>query len=681
MITSFLSFCRRFCLPSSVAVSLLAPLTVFAEADDAWKHGELSAWQNNVSENWRMAHALGYRSVAHYRHEDERTPWRRDLMFFLADPHKSVQPYVTGDFTHGEVEMLKRRYPYTFSEFPELPRAIHEEELRRMKKNNQRAYEDIKASFERNKAWSHPGREFPSNLAQLQTWGTDGIRWEPCPDFQQQRVIDETIANIIRYAKGQAEVEEDNFLFKGFVIDVPEIWEEFNWNSARGLPGEPAEMRYALPHNGVTHEYTTLREGWLQFLAQLNTRGNEEFPGRDVKIILEPTPLYSPWVAKLKNVTEPSLTPEVIELARGDFLVQEKPGLNFLENEKLFEDGWWDLRSVGSATPDIFPNNPFYPSYLKYFGEIAARGSWFITFGTFARGRDEMAAYEPQFKLMRALSGWENLHETSLDERIWDDEQQIYFSPTAWATEDAVAGLHLDNGMIYGVLLSPEGYLPLADGVEITDVYGVNDVWEIAESMDKAQLANAPESAYPIAFAAKFTGAERPFAQPEGLELTESLTPENLIVSKLYDPSFEEGGTGWHCYDADVELVVVDDIVFDGKKSMWVKDRKMRWHGLNQDITGFLMANMMGTYEVSLMIRATKPGQVFGVRINMMEHGEKFEFVTEPIDGEVNEWVQLKALIEIDWEDALDSGTLNIREIGGGMDDFYVDNVEFTKIN
>jgi hypothetical protein len=655
-----------------------------------WMHGNFVAWDDDKAPiwyHWRLAHALGYYLVAQYRHEDVQN-YKEDMWFLLTDPQKSVQPDMKAGFSDEQVAGLRATYPQTMKEYPELPRAIHEKELAAMEKAHPEAYGKIKAAFERNKAWSHPGRKFPNNLAQLQSWDAKATVWEACPDYQQQRVIDESIDNLIRYIKEQAEVPDKGYLFKGFIIDVIEIWDEFDWNSNRSLPGEPNEQRHAIAHDGITHDYETLREGWLQFLAQLRDRCEREFPDRETVFLFEPTPIYDKWVAKLKEADEPSITPELIAKARGDALLQEKPGLRFLEDEQLRDTGWWPLSRLGSCTGDLFTTNPHYPTQLKYFGKCAVRGSWFISFGTFDRSRSDISKYSNEFKLIRALSGWENMNQTPVTARVWDHEKKTYLSPTAWATPHALAGVHPVNGKLYGILLDGEARIPLAEGIEPTAFTAVNSFMEpdAAQPAPPVRLidgALAPDGAvkFPITFICDLPEGRSGsvFARPEGLELKTTLSMDNLLEKEIMNPDFEEGITGWSFGRAYAKGEAVTSPVRHGAKAARVFARSAGWHAASLDVTGYLMQHLQGRYRLSAWLR-TRDGQSGTAELGLafIERGERKGFNGPRVEIGP-EWARIEHEFDLDWNDWIMDGEIIIRGPKENTD-YFIDDVRFEKV-
>ena len=153
---------------------------------------------------------------------------------------------------------------------------------------------------------------------------------------------------------------------------------------------------------------------------------------------------------------------------------------------------------------------------------------------------------------------------------------------------------------------------------------------------------------------------------PADLKLTEELTRENLTVKTILDPSFEEGGLGWHCYDSPTVLEIVKEPVSDGEKALLVRNRKLPWHGAVQDMDGFFITKGKGTYDLGADVQATAEGQEFGIQITVKDMGKTKEFRTEPVRGIPGKWVRVTGKFPSNWEDWIETATMSIREISGG---------------
>lgn len=651
-----------------------------------------TAWDGNLADIRRLSRSLGLKTVAVSGPNDRSgDAYREDLLFLINDAHKNIQPLVDLQLNKERQATLLKRYPYTLSFYPRIPRGIDARELEEMRTGNPTVFEAYRKKFEATKAWANTNKPFPDNLAILQTWGNRlhkgrSARWEPCPDFQQQAVIDELVAEITAYAKAE-EIPENNWLFKGLVIDVIEIWREFNWNSGRRLPGSPDRERFAVKHPGITHEYSTLREGWYHFLARLRDSLEAEFPGREIKYVWEPTPFVEPWIEPLFNHPYPSMDAEMVRKIKGDVLMEEKPGLRFLmDTENVLKPERWDIFHVGSSSPDLFTRDPHYPLQLKYFGETTMRGSFLVVYGGWDRDHKYAMGSKAKWNsLLRTLSSWEMLHRTALEDRIYDAAQQIYVSPTAYADLNTTAGLHPENGQIYAVFHNADAQVYLSEGMTVESVRSVNPFWEPSQAADdqivfeNGILRGDPDGIYPLTVIVETGGTPaRTFRALPEQNLKQEFLMKNLFEKDIYDPDFELGGTGW-VSGGTGKVAMVDDPVFSGRKAAAIYGRGKSWHGLSQMITGYLMQNMQGEYKLTAMVRPKENADDFRIGIRYIEKEKSRREIGRPIRAEPGKWTKIEAIITLDWNDWIERASLDIRR-SHPTDTFYVDDVHVIQV-
>ncbi|MEO1235878.1 MAG: carbohydrate binding domain-containing protein [Planctomycetota bacterium] len=493
-------------------------------------------------------------------------------------------------------------------------------------------------------------------------------------------MIEEHVAATVAYAKA---TEDNDFDYKlrGVIFDVIEIWKEFNWNSTRGLPGTPDTERFGREAPGVTHDYATLREGWYVFLGHLRDKLENAFPDRPIYFILEPTPIVSEWVEPLNSAPYATLTPELREKIRGDALVEEKPGLQYLIDPAMDGPDGWPHRRRGSATSDLFSKGPHYPTHLVYFGEISSRGGYLFSYGSgIDRTRDPVYTFGNQFKLFRVLSAWQNQHGTPVDMRVWDAEQEIYSSPTAYADPHGLAGVHPKNGRLYAVLMDEDAAIHLAEGAALTRLRSANAYWE-PELVPDAEFrdgvlrptSNAPFPVSVIADLEVVTPNQAVLTAAPGVALQQDRTRVVIPNRELLNPDFEQGIEGWSG-SGKAAATLVDEPVASGRQAARVHGRELPWNGLNQDVSGVLMNFRQGRYRVRARVRSDEGPGVFTVMLRVLEGDKKSEFVSQPIDAPAGEWVTLDEEIELDWEDFITRANLSI-ERRSDTDDFFVDDV------
>ncbi|MGE4490554.1 MAG: carbohydrate binding domain-containing protein [Kiritimatiellales bacterium] len=640
-----------------------------------WFSGELVAWDRSPVEHTRLAKALGYNCFADGRLGISRQ-YAADMNFYLNDPHKNVQPNMGFELTETELTAARAAYPFTFSHWPELPRAIDESELSQMKTDNPAMFERLKAAFERTKCWNNTTEPFPGNLAQLEKWaGTD--RWEPCSDFQQEAVIDAEIASIVNYVKAR-EIPEINCLFEGISIDVIEIWREFNWNSDRKLPGSAETERYGLLHDGITHEYSTLREGWYVFLGRLRDELETEL-GRRIYYIFEPTPV-STWSEPLLNCTYSSMTPELFSKIKGDALVEEQVYFDYLTDENLYLPGRWTPYTVGTTSGDLLTKDPYYPLQLKYMGEITVRGGNFFSYGTFDRSTNAVSSHANQFKLIRALSTWEMMNRTLLKDRQWDNNRRIYLSPAVYADEHALAGLHPKNKKLYAVLLDAEAVLPLAPGMGITGIQTANEFFEPAGTseavvIDDGRIKPAPDADFPVSVIVDLSKTNSPvFRCPENLQRITRLTEENLYDKVLFNPDFEEGTAAWQAAGT-AKIESIDQPVQSGSRALSVYNRSKTADSVAQRIDGFLMGSGPGEYRVTAWVCPQNNAADFRIGISLSENSVYRNISGTAVRAEAGEWTLISADLNVRWDSEYISHAKLYFKSSDPKDAYYIDNV------
>lgn len=661
------------------------PVPVDTTLQQSWMNNDLTAWSDKQILYHRLAQALGIENVADARFVEYPAQSRAvaeyssGLNFYLSDPHKTIQPNMNFELSENELNAALASYPYTFSRYPQLARAIDESELVEMSENNPELFEKVKASFERTKAWSHPNRPFPHNLAMLQSWGNSD-RWEPCPDFQQQQVIEDHVAAIVAYTKATEDNDFD-YRFTGVIGDVVEIWLEFNWNSTRGLPGHPETERFARHHGDITHDYATLREGWYVYLGHLRDELEKAFPGRPIYFIWEPTPIVSTWVEPLRTAPYATLTPELREKIRGDALVDEKPGLQYLIDPDLDGPDGWPLHRRGSATSDLFSKGPHYPTHLVYFGEISSRGGYLFSYGSgIDRTRAPVYTFENQFKLFRVFSAWQNQLGTPVEMRTWDAEQEIYASPTAYADAHGLAGVHHQNRKLYAVLVDEHAAIHLADGARLTRLQSANTYWE-PESVPDAELQGGvlrpkPDARFPVSVIADVeltTPNQAVLTTAPGVALQQDRAQVVIPNREVLNPDFEDGLEGWSGSGAAVAQIV-ERPAASGKHAVRVYNREKPWNGLDQPIQGVLMNHRQGRYRVRAQVRTDQGPGAFTLKIRVFENEKSTDFTTTPVEVRPGGWVTIDEVLELDWEDFVTRANLYI-ERRSDTREYFVDDV------
>jgi hypothetical protein len=367
-------------------------------------------WKGNVEDNLLYAKQMGYDFIF-YTQNMEKSKNAQNMYFYIETPEYQVYPRTIDlDKTY-----TKEQQEY-FSKFAALKNA----EL-----------------------------PFPDNIAQ--GWYFTPTMFSVEPDFQQQRVIDFVVDNILALVEN-IQKENENFLFAGFAWDVPQLTGDF-WD---GLQKDGGKQRILAHWRGIesgdiypglTHEYQTYSEGRAAYYKTLLKKTKEKYP--EAKFIMEPYRIYENWIQHVSGREDvKELMPHI--------LLQESSGLQFAADERIFESGLIDRSYIGSSTPNVFDED----KNRELAGTAAMNGSLFCWYGRFG-GTGNMPDYKSisevpaRLQLVRIISQWENIHNTPLSDRKW--ENGIYSSPTAYISKDLIYAIQPHTGKIFVVFNTLEG--------------------------------------------------------------------------------------------------------------------------------------------------------------------------------------------------------------------------------
>ncbi len=168
----------------------------------------------------------------------------------------------------------------------------------------------------------------------------------------------------------------------------------------------------------------------LAFMDALRKEAAKSNP--DVKFIFILDDISKSWLAPVSEIKDArALYPGAFP----DLMLQKSRGVAFLENAEIYADGTVKKSDVGRA---CFENLYDIASELRDTALTAVNGSW----STYADPKGETGFYGPEavparLKISSLLPMWENLNNTPLSERVWDEESKIYYSPTAYMSEEA----------------------------------------------------------------------------------------------------------------------------------------------------------------------------------------------------------------------------------------------------
>jgi hypothetical protein len=387
------------------------------------------AWNGTPSENLAYAKQMGYHYVFHQKGMEHDTT-SNGLYFYLETPEYFVYP---------------RRI--------ETQRTYSEKEIR---------------FFELNCVLMNNTKPFPDNIAR--GWFFNSHSFTPQLDLQQQRVIDWATDSIISYAKA-IEAINPKFRFGGYAWDVPQPPGDF-YDTIQH-PGRQRTLAFwtggdfGIKHPDVTHNYETYSDGRIEFYKQLFKKTKKHFP--DAKFIMEPYKVYEDWLEWIENRTD------AVEVMP-DMLVQEKDGIEFIEDNRIYNSGLITKNYMGSTTPNIFGEAENRTTAAT----AAMNGAWFSWYGRFG-GTGDMPKFSsvrdvPQrIRLVRMLANWENLHGIPLSERSWDGT--TYSSPKSFVSPEVITLTQPKTNKIFVLFLTENGQINLPGSVKKAKIYRTDDMF------------------------------------------------------------------------------------------------------------------------------------------------------------------------------------------------------------
>ena len=312
-------------------------------------------------------------------------------------------------------------------------------------------------------------KPFPENLARGWFFTPDLFSTEP--DWQQQRVIDLVVDSILRRV-ASLERKEKGFEFGGFAWDVPQFYGDF-WDSISSRNGRQVTLAYWTGHDSgdkhpdVTHEYETYSDGYAAFYKTLWRRTRQKYP--NARFIVEPWHPYNEYLRHIVN------RPDFHEIIP-DLIVQEMDGDEFATDENVINSGLIDPSKLGCTTPNIFTEE----ANRKIAGLAASRGSVFGWYGRFG-GTGDMPAYNnitevpARLQLVRVIAGWENLHQTPLNERKWDGE--TYSSPKAHISKDVIYAIQPRTNRLFIVFLTANASIEIPSSHISASIYSTDNLF------------------------------------------------------------------------------------------------------------------------------------------------------------------------------------------------------------
>ena len=470
-----------------IALALSTVLSVTARAklpeSEQIKHFYGVCWRGALQMNMRAARALGYKYIlfGHVGRKHAARPEAKGLRFFLETPESLCRPLLPIKLGKSELKDLRKRWPRLFASYPRISQWFKDEWFDELKAYRPDVWRAYKEAYEQYFPWCSTMAEFPRNIAV--GWVGSSLVGHPMPDFQQKAVVDFMVKTIVEHAR-ESDNPDNDFHFVGCAWDVPSRWGEY-WPMKhaparkarqRPIPGGHSDPRAsAVWHPGITHDYSTLREGILMYYLSLRKALQGEFPDRKIYYLYEPwTPRR--WTTALRAS---SLSEADRRLIAGDALFSEGPSLEYLKDSELgqiVEAGWHSKNDLGSSTPNLEND---YDKHLKYLGILAGvHGLWFNSFGRFDAQKTDIATRGRDLVVARLIPNWDNLNAVPMSERSWDAKAKVYRSPKSYADKDVLYSRQPVTGKVFVVFRSAEGKVHLHPDETVTDIRRTNELFE-----------------------------------------------------------------------------------------------------------------------------------------------------------------------------------------------------------
>lgn len=345
--------------------------------------------------------------------------------------------------------------------------------------------------------WKGNGTDlpFPYNLAT--GWWFTNITFRALVDYQQQKIIDDTVAYSINRV-GTFEDTSINWRFAGWAWDVPDLkgdwWTErqagytgTSWMCGnRSCAGKIVTLAYwnsdhiesGAIHGNITHEYATYPDGRAAMMVKLFTETRNQFP--NMYLIYEPYHLYD-WI----KVVDPRadrlglMPPDRVLLSQesGDNPTND---LEFLTDSRVYASGLIAKDHVMWSSPD----NHNISRNIVIAGNAAVNGAWMGYYGRFG-GTDGTPNYQTirdvpyPLRMIRVIPNWDNMNAIPLAERTWDATNKIYSSPSTYVSQSVMYSKHPKNGNLYVVVLNKDtGVINLPSGQTIKEIYSTDALFK-----------------------------------------------------------------------------------------------------------------------------------------------------------------------------------------------------------
>lgn len=479
---------------------------------DDYRHFYGIAWRGAPEDNLRYARQTGYQYVF-YQSEMEKSPLSKGMKFFIESPELNYVPFateldLTKAYSKPEIDTFESFACWkSDAAFPKniatgWPRNDHQFTINLDFQQQKVIDYVVELAIKRVKEIEAAGDQF--SFAGI-AWDEANYHGEFWSHAHSRAGIQPSLHNVtVLLGKKIAEAIEsgslDNFKDlspeKVFAIIKKSI-ETGNWDSveefiyhpiigpvvAQAIPLINSKSSFhipisywtgndsCVPHTGITHEYDTYTEGLSAYYKKIMEEAKKLNPS--AKSIMEPYQLYLYWVSGLDAIENPTdFVP--------DFLSQESRGTQFVDDERIFDGGFFDKAMVGSSSPNTFTEE----HNRETAGKAAINGSWYNWYGRFGGSTENggipnyqsITEVPARLKLVRLVPNWDNLANISLTERTFDDG--IYKSPNSMISPDVIYTRLPGGKKIYVVFLTTDGRISLNDGEAVSSVKLANEFFE-----------------------------------------------------------------------------------------------------------------------------------------------------------------------------------------------------------
>ena len=380
-------------------------------------------WKGTVNENLSYAKQMGYTHVV-YQPGMEKDPLSNDLYFYLESP---------------EYHLYIREI------------------------NTQTTYNSSQIDFYQKYCALKSNATFPNNMAT--GWNFSSTVFSVELDYQQQKVIDWTIAGNLAYAKS-IETANPRFHFAGWAWDVPDITGDFYYNGRQSTLASWTGGDYGIVFPGTTHDYTTYSDGKAAYYKALFLATKAKYPY--AKTIMQPWTIYDSWVSKIKNRADAKdISP--------DLLMEEKVGADFLDDQRIYSTGLID-KEHSSDNFNIYSE----VTNRSIAAKLAMNKAWYYMFGNLppnATGGyySSITDVPNRLKLIVQLPNWENLNNTPIANRTWNGV--VYRSDNAYASDSAIAVIQPKTNKMFLVCNKSSAIIMLPANKTIKQIFRTNNLF------------------------------------------------------------------------------------------------------------------------------------------------------------------------------------------------------------